>query len=305
MNNIDVYLRHVIKGTYLRKREREAWIEEMQSHLKDSVKYYRVTGLSDEQAHQRAITSFGTPKELRQQIVRETFMMPPRWFMVAAVLCLLSLGVALFTNMRFDDVVVSTGNPYHWEFIHNYKVVTWLHHYFPLNPARWAALGIMCFMMIFTRKQTDRLAVLVSWIPCCVALLPSNISLTSIIGSQRVIFSAFPIIQSVNIASIYEFVMLILFGALLYLWTDNRVISLTPWLISMTLTTYAFVWRTVQSTLWKWTQNPIFWGQAPVSWGDIWNTFSSLLVHFIGAVLVLHICRHISAKFIRRVKVVV
>ncbi|WP_436663812.1 permease prefix domain 1-containing protein [Alicyclobacillus acidoterrestris] len=248
MNSIDGYLREVVKGTYLRKRERETWVKEMQSHLEDSVQNYQVIGLPNEQAYQKAITSFGTPRELRQQIVRETFMISPRWFIMATILCIFSLGVALFTNMRFDDVVVSTGNPDGWKMIPNHVVVTWLHHYFPLNPARWATLGIMCFMMIFTRKQTDRLAVLVSWIPCCVSLLPSSISLPFIKESQRVIFSAFLITQPVNIASIYEFVMLIMFGTLLYLWAHNLVVSLTPWLISMTLTTYVFVWRTVQST---------------------------------------------------------
>ncbi|MCL6443857.1 MAG: permease prefix domain 1-containing protein [Alicyclobacillus sp.] len=303
MNSFEGYLRQVVRRTYLSRREKDALIAEMQSHLVDSVENYRITGSSDEQAYQRALRSFGTPKELRQQIIRETFVISPRWFLTAAILCFLALFIALYTNMRFDDVVVTHGSPATWKQIPNPDAVTWLHRYFPLDSTRWGTLGTMCFMMIFTRKQADRLAVFVSWVPFCPVLLPGHVSLrTCMAGIQRIVFSALPVIQPVSIASICEYLMLIVCGVALYSWTRNRAVSLTPWLIWIIPTTCEFVWRIVQSTLWKWTHNPIFWGQAPVGWWDYWYMSLSLIVHLIGAaVSTFYVCRWIDAIHGKRV----
>ena len=305
MNRFDAYLYQILNGTYLHKQEKVAWIEEMQSHLEDSVQHYRVAGLSDEQAHQRALASFGTAKELRQQIIRETFVISPKWYLIVGVLCFISLGVALFTNTRFDDSVVTIGNPATWEPIPTPQWVVWLHQHFPLNPARWATLGTMSFMMVFTRKQTDRLAVLISWIPFSVSLLPSSVSLPlGSDGIRQVIFSALPIIQPVSIGATCEYGIIFALGIALYIWTRNRIISLTPWMISITLTVAPFLWSLMQETLWEQTRNPIFWGLAPVSWGYLWSAISSVIVYLIGAVLLLFMCKRVESSSIRLRKLI-
>lgn len=304
MSRFDAYLRQVLRGTYLHKQEKMDWIEEVQSHLEDSVQHYRVAGLSGEQAHQRALASFGTAKELRQQIIRETFVISPKWYLIVGVLCFISLGVALSTNMRFNDSVVTIGNPATWEQIPTPQWVLWLHQHFPLNPARWVTLGTMSLMMVFTRKQTDRLAVLISWIPFSMSLLPSSISLSlGLDGIRQVVFSALPIIQPVSIGATCAYGITAALSIAFYIWTRNRIISLTPWMMSITLTVAPFLWHLMQETLWEQTRNQIFWGMAPISWGYLWSTISSVTIHLIGAVL-LFMCKRVDFSSIRLRKLI-
>lgn len=62
MNEWDDYLRKVMKGTFLQKGEKAVWLEEMQAHLEDAVENYKGAGLSDVQARERALRSFGESK---------------------------------------------------------------------------------------------------------------------------------------------------------------------------------------------------------------------------------------------------
>lgn len=304
MSFFDHYLHQVLKGTYLRRREKETWVEEMQSHLEESTARYIEAGLTEEEACQRAISSFGTAREIRRRIIRDTFIISPRWLLIASFLCFIALVMSLYTTMRFHDVVVTPGGPSTWTYIPTPEVVVWLHRYFPLNPNRWAALSVMCLMMLFTRKHVDRWAVLVSGIPFCIlqVLIISNPTLWY--GARYFFFAAWPVMAPLGIASICGCLMLLVLGVLLYAWTRNRAVSMTPWAITIALTMWPFVRDAVQSALWEWTHNAIFWGHSsPWGW-TAWYTLLSVSARLLGLALFFLVCRWIDSMSFRRVNTV-
>ena len=155
MKPYDQYLNRVLKGTYLRRREKLVLYEEMENHLQESTESFLKEGLSEEEAYERSIESFGTTNEIRKRIVRETFVISPRWFLLASILSFIGLLVSLYTVMRFNDILITPDGLTNFKLIPNPRFVVWLHTYFPLEPNRWAVLTVLGFMLLFARESTQ------------------------------------------------------------------------------------------------------------------------------------------------------
>lgn len=166
--------------------------------------------------------------------------------------------------MRFDDVVVTSADPSAWQQLPTPGVVVWLHRYLPLNPERWAALCAMCVMLVFTRKRTDRLAVLMSVIPFCLQVFPRTVvePVMSVVAGQK-------------------------HGAL-WLGTMLPFVDLI-WMYALALA--------LSIGLYVWTRNPIFWGQGPGGWQD---TFSAIAIQLLAMVVASASCRWISSILAHR-----
>ncbi|EPZ47965.1 permease prefix domain 1-containing protein, partial [Alicyclobacillus acidoterrestris] len=154
MKNFDNYFFSVFKGTYLSKREKQVWQEEMQDHLEESIEQAIKRGLTEEEAHASAFASFGTAREVRRRIIRETYGMSPRWFLTLSLLCLMVFVISLFVQMRMNDVIPSTLKPIptpRWVVFWSHNLtpfcIVWLigrmTHEFSMNSVVFAGYPIM------------------------------------------------------------------------------------------------------------------------------------------------------------------
>ncbi|EPZ48286.1 permease prefix domain 1-containing protein [Alicyclobacillus acidoterrestris] len=73
MSEFDGYLASVVKGTFLSRREKARLVEEMQRHLEESTAMYQAKGYEESTGRAQAMESFGRAKEIRRQVIRETF----------------------------------------------------------------------------------------------------------------------------------------------------------------------------------------------------------------------------------------
>lgn len=194
--------------------------------------------------------------------------------------------------MRFDDAVVTAGSPATWKPIANPQFVLWLHRYLPLNAHNWLILGVMSYMMVFTRKRADRLAVLVSWLP---------------FQGQQFVLSWSNRFHGGLISPYAHAMEIVLVAGLasgLYIWTRNQVVYLAPWVISVSISSVTFGWHLIQETLWVWTGNPVFWGLSPISWADAFTTVSSIAFQVLLAAAFAKAIRKMDSHRTNHMKVV-
>ncbi len=77
------------------------------------------------------------------------------------------------------------------------------------------------------------------------------------------------------------YLMLLAVCLAVYTWTRNRIVSLTPWILSIILTIWPILRDTVQTALWNLTSNPIFWGHAYPDAYYLWWSILTILVRLI------------------------
>jgi hypothetical protein len=147
-------------------------------------------------------------------------------------------------------------------------------------------------MMIYTRKGSDRTAVFVSLVPFLVVWLVSKAAhfLTSSVffSNYWYNYSAF------GPAELTGYTLILATCVGMYAWTRNRIVSLTPWVTTIALTMWPIFRDTVQTALWKATDNSIFWGHSypdPLGLGAPMLTFVARL--FVLAIY-LYICKKID-----------
>lgn len=302
MNGYKEYLNRITKGLYLHRQEKANFVEEMCNHLEEAASHFRLSGMDENEAREKALLSFGRPKELRKRIIRETFGVSPQWYLAGAILCAIALILALYTNMRFDDVIVTRRSPTTWVTMANPQWVVWLHRYLPLNPNRWIVLGTMFFMMLFTRNWTDRLGVAVSPLAVFWMLVPRSMTFPNFLGNPyRLMFPGFFNFARLDLGTIYHYGFVAALSVVLLLWTRNRLVSLTPWFASLNLAVVLHGWHALQYTLWTSTQNPIFWGQSPFGFMGYLTTLEILLVHILGATVVLRLYHRMDSRRNRQI----
>ncbi|GMA64136.1 permease prefix domain 1-containing protein [Alicyclobacillus fastidiosus] len=73
MNEIENYLKHIVHRSGLTRSEQTEWVDEMSTHLFDEVEHLKETGLEEAEAVEKALRRFGSRREIRKQIARQTF----------------------------------------------------------------------------------------------------------------------------------------------------------------------------------------------------------------------------------------
>lgn len=291
MSVFDLYLKQVFRGTYLRKSEKRIWMEEMRGHLDEAADRYRQTGRTDEEAQALAIKRFGSSKAVRRDVVRAVFGISPHWYMAAAIISFVSLGLALFVNMRAFDIIPSTMTP-----ISTPVWVLFLHQHFPMSCSAWAGLTVLFIMLLYTRSIRDRLAVCLSSSPFIADWLFVRLSHQRTVGGTFWGDPQYSMMQPLLWTVIGIFVWL-MWCFVLYVWTRNRLVSLTPLWMSMALVLWPILRNAVQSLLYQWTGNPIFWGHGfPYS---VQSWMPILLRIILGAVF-LWGCKRIDMRYERK-----
>ncbi|GEO27893.1 hypothetical protein AAC03nite_36780 [Alicyclobacillus acidoterrestris] len=294
MKNFDNYFYSVFKGTYLSKREKQVWLEEMQGHLEASIEQAIKRGLTEHEAHASAFASFGTAREVRRRIIRETYGVSPRWFLTLSLLCLTVFVTSLFVQMRMNDVIPSTLTPIptpRW-------VVYWNHNLFLSHLQAWIGLAVLLFMYVFTRKRSDRIAVFLSLTPFCIVWLIGR--MTHEFSMSSMVFAGYPIMAPLGPPEMTGYLMLLAVCLAVYTWTRNRIVSLTPWILSIILTIWPILRDTVQTALWNLTSNPIFWGHAYPDAYYLWWSILTILVRLIVLGLFIYGCRKVDAIRFRK-----
>ncbi|NEU62833.1 permease prefix domain 1-containing protein [Paenibacillus sp. ALJ109b] len=141
MEIIERYLDQVLRNTFLTKREKSEWREEMAAHLHSSTDHYRSQGYSEEQAIERSIQRFGSISELRRTVTKETYGFNMRTI----------IGCALASFILFIVTLVGglAANQYG---VHN--------RYIEIMPIVLITVSALSICICLTRKRVDRLCLL-------------------------------------------------------------------------------------------------------------------------------------------------
>jgi branched-subunit amino acid transport protein AzlD len=294
--NFENYITKILRGTFLSKREKQLWMEEMIGHLEDSLESRIKNGMTHDEAYISVTKSFGSINDVRTKIIHETYGISPRWFVTASVMSFICFVLTLFVNMRVSDVIPSTLTPIptpHW--------VSFLDYHFPMSPSAWAGLTVLFLMLVFTRKRKDRFAVFVSLLPLFIVWLVDRMPY-HLFSIQELFFTTdvSMMIQPFGIPELTGYVLLFVLSLALYVWTRNRIVSLTLWVISISLTVWPILRDTVQTALWHFTNNPIFWGTSFLDPYYLWRSILTVLIRFIILWLYLYSCKKIDSIGLRK-----
>lgn len=289
MTDFDSYFSKVFKHVYLSKRENQAWREEMQGHMEEAVESAINNGMTKEEAYESALVSFGSVKEVRHRIIRETYGLSPSWFLISSSLCFIIFLVSLFVQMRVGDVIPTTMKP----MLTPKWVVLWNNNPFPSHIQAWLGLAVVLFMLIYTRKRSERIAVFLSLAPFFVVWL--FVRMTHDFSLSSMMFAGYPIMEPLGASEMAGYVLLFVVCLAIYIWTQNRKVSLTPWIISISLTIWPILRDTVQTALWHITSNPIFWGHRYPDFYFLWWSILTILVRLIVLGIFVYTCRKIDA----------
>lgn len=283
MSNFDNYVDGILRGTYLTRREKQAWKEELLGHLEEATEAAVHRGAVPDEALKSVITSFGSAAVVRTKIIRETFGVSPVWFLTASAASFLVFVLSLFVNMRVGDV-----NPTGHLPIPTPQWVLFTNHYLPMSSTMWAGLSVMFFMLIYTRKRVDRISALVSMIPFFIVWIIDRVPHHS--SSPRMLFYSPSWASSgpLGVPETTGYVLLFVLCLAMYAWTRNRRVSLISCYVSIALTLWPMVRDTVQTTLWNTTKNPIFWGHSYPDKYSLWYAIFSIVVRFIVVGLILY-----------------
>lgn len=293
MMNFEQYINDILRSTYLRKREKQAWKEEMLGHLEEATASSVSLGAVRDEAIAHAMNSFGHVAQVRRRIIRETYGLSPRWFLLGSVLSFVGLVVSLFVNMRVGDI-----NPHNMRPIPTPDWVLFLRYHFPMSFAAWAGLIVVFLMLIYTRKQTDRIAVFASIAPFFLVWMVGRMGHHFFLSA--LFFAGSPIMQPFGQPELIGYMVLFVLSVSLYLWTHNRMISLTPWAVTIALTMWPLLRDTVQTALWHWTNNDIFWGHSwPYSY-VLWYAGLTLIIRCIVLCVYLYVCKKLDRTRVRK-----
>ena len=270
--NFDEYIDRTLKHTYLSKAEKVAWKEEVMEHLEESRVASEQAGISQVEASQAAMRRFGHPSEVRRWIVRETYGISPTWFIIFAVMCFVMFVLSVFVQIRSNAYLPPKMTPIpapQW-------VLGWQKNFYLSNPNLLLGLAVVSFMMVFTRKRTDRIATVVSPLPLGVGwLIVATTSYFYTLDTNA--WAAFMVPLSPPAFAGYLLLLGEMFG--LYYWTRNRKISVTPWVFAFTLTFWPILSGLTQMVVWHITGNPIFWNSSfPTSHYYLWWSIRTILM---------------------------
>ncbi|WP_284286058.1 permease prefix domain 1-containing protein [Alicyclobacillus fastidiosus] len=237
---IQSYLERVMRRSGLTKREKAEWIEEMSAHLNDETQSLIRSGHVEEEATKMAIEKFGQPTAIRHKIAKETFGLS-----IPMIHGLFSLFLIWFF---IDLYIVHSQFPGGWykRFPDFWGYASSIVSAIPNSPSLMLALCVSVLMLFKTRCIKDRASLLLTlsifgviWV---LMRLPQSFNVNELLFGFRDLTIREPWVSIIT-------VVFIIWGLLLYLWTWNSWVGVTPTLISistgMWLFLYKFHWLTL------------------------------------------------------------
>lgn len=110
----------------------------MLGHLEEAVKLAIGNGTPQDDAYDLAIASFGSTKNVRRRIVRDTYGDSPHWFLIGFIFTMIGFVTSLYMNMRFMDVIPATFKP-----IPTPQWVMYLKYPVPMSSSSLAGLSVL------------------------------------------------------------------------------------------------------------------------------------------------------------------
>lgn len=219
-----LYLEQVMRRSGLTKREKSEWIEEMSSHVNDEIRSLMISGHDEDEATTLALEKFGQPSVIRRKIAKETFGLS-----IAMIYGLFLLFLAWFF---IDLYIVHSQFPGGW-----YKRYADFSGYassivsaIPNSPSLMLALCISVLMLFKTRCWKDRASIMstlsiygVLWV---LIRFPQTSDVNGLLFGIRDLTTREPLVSVIS-------AVFIVWGLLLYLWTRNSWLGVTPTLISI------------------------------------------------------------------------
>jgi hypothetical protein len=217
------YLEQVMRHSGLSKREKEDWIEEMSAHLNDETSRLILSGHDENEAMMIALQQFGKPSMLRRKISHDTFGLS-----VPTILCLASTCLVLF----FIDLYVLKQFPGSWyqRYPNTWGYLSSMLSTIPLSPSLMLAMFISFLLLFKTRCRADRAAIVLTlaifgvlWV---LVRLPLSNDFNTLLFGFKGLTTREPWVSIIT-------GMLVLWGLLLYIWTKNQWVGLSPIIISI------------------------------------------------------------------------
>jgi hypothetical protein len=260
---INAYLDRIFRWSFLTKAERNRLREEMADHLYALVDDFEGKGCSEEEALAQAMTRFGTERDLRKALTKETYGWTGGTIVtVSAILAGLFLFSVICTLVRAEHVLL---------------------HFILLSPSLLLTLLLLTLGLTATRKTADRIGLLLSPLPFAAYLLQhltllfslfSGASETSIIEFKNTVYPYFTerVYSALYATDIGGKPFMIgvagfaVFGILLYLYCHNRRIAILPLLLSVGYTGWVIAAQSLNYALVK-----TFHGQPSQAFVDFYQ----------------------------------
>lgn len=221
---IESYVQQVMRRVGLSRREKLDWMEEMSGHIQDEVMSLVASGHGESEATSLALQKFGDPSFLRKKIAREIFGLP--------AFTIYSLAMGFLIMFIINIYVLSSHLPTSWysRYPTAWGYITEIISGVLLSPSLMLALCLSFLLMFKTRCRKDR-AGIVSTLAVYGALwtairLPVSPGINNFVFGIRNLTVGEPWVLLISL-------MLITWGLLLYLWTNNKWDGLAPTLISI------------------------------------------------------------------------
>ncbi|MCL6445003.1 MAG: permease prefix domain 1-containing protein [Alicyclobacillus sp.] len=253
MNEIENYLKHIVRRSGLTRSEQAEWVAEMSTHLLDEVEHLKDTGLGEAEAVEKAIRRFGSRKEIRKQIARQTFgiTLPVITSLSSVFFALFLLGIYLLYAS-----IPSNPDPSTWTSWNENPWVRFFTTRIPISPSLMLALCLDTLMLVKTRCQRDRWALVL--ITCIFAALWLFMRISHHYYLAGLLVPGWQDPRSVpfEVADI----LLLCLSVGIYLFTKNKSISRFPILLPLAIGLWVPIRDSVQYHLWLATHWSGFWG---------------------------------------------
>ncbi len=221
------YLQKIIRHSGLSKKVKSQWIEEMSAHLYEEVRNLIDSGYEEKSAIDIAMQRFGEPSVVRKKIARETFGLSVSAIYILAFLSLVLFCLGVYLNQLNLPYEVSVGMPQK-----PWYPNPWLYFFtsiLPMSPSLMIALLINFILLFKTHRKRDRMSLILTlmifgllWILWRLHLPPlMNLMVMAVIhpSTMEPWFSV-------------TLIVFVIWGLLIYQWTKNRWMSISPMLIS-------------------------------------------------------------------------
>lgn len=252
MQRVRQFLEQILQYSFLSKREKAEWQEEMESHINSSAfSLKEKEGMGEEEAVKKAITKFGDPEQLRKQITKEMFGLDIKLIGIISA-CFLILFI--FSAIALPSLRV-------------------------LSPSLMLALLLGVVTLIKTRKRIDRILIPVAFTPFIIAYL-TNILFPHETFNWYLSFSItywYPM-------NLFGAIFLALFGLGLYFVSRNQFISLLPLIFSVCYNVWHLVRHSIKFLYWSATDSPII---AKFGFGFLSTTADKQLIDLLIRLLMI------------------
>ncbi|OXM15662.1 permease prefix domain 1-containing protein [Paenibacillus herberti] len=263
MDKVRHYIDRILKQSYLTKREKKLYAEEMETHLHCTVEELLKQGFSSEEAVDKSIRQFGSTEELNDELTKETYGYSGKSIRKA------SIGLFLLL------LCSTTGGLFLSKFgVHN--------RYVEILPIFFMMMLFLCLSLLLTRKNVDRI---------CLASVP----LLFVGGYLQAYFQVFvhafegqgfefTLFQNLFFSGVYDTtgglsdfsfevmgvgsIGLVIQSIILYSICENRSIALLPFGLSIVLTLLHMVTFRLYALIGSSINSPVYFGYERLAQGD-------------------------------------